>query len=133
MDGKVSHQRVFIKFSHDSGENGSALIDCGANVCTFTEDECTKHGLEITKPSGIAPKVLDFEGRQCDTLGTVHTTINIGRASYEGTFTVIKASFGPGVILGTPFLSNYGLIELLKNRLSDITGPRCVFTGNSKN
>ena len=127
------HQRVFVKFNHESGEDGSALIDCGANVNTFTADECKKHGLVINEPSGTAPKVLDFEGRPCDTLGTVHTAIQIGKACFRGTFTVIKGSFGPGVILGTPFLSSYGLIELLKNRLSDITGPECVFTGNTKN
>jgi len=118
-----AHHRVFLRFIHkDSGEKGMILVDSGANINTFTKKACHRLGIDITPTKLHAPRVLDFQGKPCTTEGTVNTALQIGKAEYEGTFTVTEASFGPDVILGTPFLSKYGLTELLREKLAGITG-----------
>ena len=126
-------QRVHLKINID-GEEGIALVDSGATINTITEEACKKFGINIVKPLGIPPKVLDFEGKECSTTGIAHASIRMGRANYDGIFTVIRSTFGSSIILGTPFLSNYGLIDLLRSGISDVAGPNCVYDGNpSKN
>ena len=82
---------------------------------------------------GTSKKVLDFEGKECDTKGMVQHTVPLGRTLYEADFTVINSCQGPDIILGTPFLYRYGLTDLLKERISGITGPNVVFSGKPKN
>ena len=123
-------QRIYLR-THLEGIEATVLVDSGATVDTFQNRLCEKLGL---KPQpGTSRKVLDFEGKECDTKGIVKKIIPLGRAQYESNFTVINSSHGPDIILGTPFLNRYGLNELLKERISGITGPNVVCNENPKN
>ena len=61
--------------------------------------------------------VRDFEGKECSTLGTVKMEITIGDALYGNKFTIIKGGYGCDIILGTPFLSSFGILTGMRDQI----------------
>ena len=127
----VSKSRIFIDFSHKSGEKGSCLIDTGANVDTMSEDFCKRANLPINRQE--SSKVRDYKGDVCATPGKVRTTINIGLVEHSTNYTVISTSLGPDVILGIPFLNRFGLVNSLRTKLTNITGKDTTDSISPKN
>ena len=127
----VSKSRIFIDFSHKSGEKGSCLIDTGANVDTMSEDFCKRANLPINRQE--SSKVRDYKGDVCATPGKVRTTINIGLVEHSTNYTVISTSLGPDVILGIPFLNRFGLVNSLRTKLTNITGKNTTESISPKN
>ena len=99
---------------------GKALIDSGANLNTIAKTCCEKSGIKINRFSS-SYMVKDFEGNDCPTVGYAEVQLRIGRSIYKNIFTVVN-SFGPDVILGTPYLESIGLMATMANRISEVTG-----------
>ena len=77
----------------------------------------------------IFTMTYDFQGKPCSTAGVTRCSMRLGRIDYDSAFTVINAQYGPDCILGTPFMSRYGLTDLMRERISDMTGKNCFLNG----
>jgi len=127
-----TRDRVFIEFSHtESDAKGRALIDCGANT-----DAISSLFLQKANISNIDKRptvVRDFQGKPCKSLGKVEACLRIGKVFYKSVFTIFDGDYKTDVILGMPFLNNYGLGDILRESVLNITGPNTVLSGEPKN
>ena len=126
----ANHSRligIFTENKFSTGIKGKALFDSGANLVTISKgflEKCEREG-SITIP--IEPnhkKVRDFEGKECATLGTARFGIKIGESTYEADFTVIHSHHGCDIILGTPFLEEFGILCVMKDQIKKIMTPK---------
>jgi len=115
------HSRLIAMATEvNSGHEGKALFDSGANLDTVTEsflEACKYNGAENFKIVKSDKKVRDFEGKECSTFGTVKMEITIGDALYGNKFTIIKGGYGCDIILGTPFLSTFGILTEMRDQI----------------
>ena len=106
-----------------SGHRGKALFDSGANLNTVTHQfllECEKKCDFKFEVNTNTKKVRDFEGKECNTLGTVLLNILLGEASYKAEFTIIKGHYGCEIILGTPFLSSFNILSSMRDQIISV-------------
>ena len=124
--------RVFVEFVYPiTNEKGRALIDCGANTDAMSLSFIRKASISnIDKKESI---VKDFQGKPCKSPGKVDTCLQLGRCFYKGNFMIFDGNFKTDVILGMPFLNRYGLGDVICEKVSDITGPNTVLSGEPKN
>ena len=67
----------------------------------------------------VKKSVRDFEGNICESTGEAEVTIQIGNQEYTNRFTITKGGYGSDIILGTPFLACFGILDDLKNKFID--------------
>ena len=121
-----NHSRLIAGFEESKfgiGTKGKALFDSGANLVTITESfiaQCEQDGNLSIHVNEDHKKVRDFEGKECNTLGTARFGIKIGEAYFEDDFTIIKGHHGCDIILGTPFLHKFGILTIMKNQIMSI-------------
>ena len=77
--------------------------------------------------------VKDFQGKACKSLGKVRTQIQLGKVFYTSDFIIFDGDYKTDIILGMPFLNSYGLGDILRETISNSTGPRVVHAGEPKN
>ena len=127
-----TRDRVFVEFSLPNTDiKGRALIDCGANTDAISSSFIKKAG--ISKVEMKENLVRDFQGKTCKSPGKAMTCLQLGRCFYENTFMIFESDYKTDVILGMPFLNRYGLGDVLRERVSEITGPNTVLSGEPKN
>ena len=103
------------------------LIDTGCNVEAMSLDACKKLHHNIKPSTSTAPSV---EGRPIEVIGSIHTTLLIGKVSYESTFQVLRHIEDYDMMIGTRFLQSNDLMPKVVSLMRDALGFEHVKLGN---
>ena len=124
--------RICMEFNHDLSNNrGNALVDSGATTDTIKVKFINQSNIKmIDNTEGHAK---DFRGVRSQTLGKARVTITLGKLHYTADFTVIDSSSHIDIILGVPFMRTYGIDDIIRSNLLQLTGDNCVLKGEPKN
>ena len=124
--------RVFVEFTYTGSDTkGRALIDSGANTDAMSAKFVSMANVKNVQSTETT--VRDFQGKSCRSHGKADACLQLGKVFYKGNFIIFDGDLRTDVILGMPFLNNFGLGDIIRETMGNITGPNTVFSDEPKN
>ena len=130
----ISDKRLVVKGKVEKAQEFKyQLLDSGACVNSISQELIKKYDLTHKFVPIKDMYGSGFGGAKYPILGVAELSISNGSSTYTGPFVVFEKMKHHDIILGTPFLKKYGLLEDLKSKISSVFGSGVVYYESKNN